>query len=111
MVTLWKQQMTAATFMAREQTAVALQQNVRATTNNLVKRTSEMLHAGSVEVAKELEASIVDVDTMVTATNNFLATITDIKKVRLEAVKKNQEGLRKLEDAQSKLNALLLTSG
>lgn len=111
MITLWKQQMTTATLMMRQKTALALQQNVRATTNKLVQRTSEMLHAGSIEVAKELEASIVDVDTLVASTNNLIATVTDVKKIRLDAAKKNQEGLRKLEEAQTKLNALRLTSG
>ena len=63
-IPLWKSQMVLALGIANSQEAVRAQTAVTNMTNDLLKKNSEMLHTSTVEVAKESERGIVDIETL-----------------------------------------------
>ena len=111
-IPLWEQQMVIAIQLMRQRGALALQESVTKTTNNLIEKNGEMLRANSVAVAKSLEAGIVDVEVLKKNSQNLIQTIKEIKAIQADGKKQRLEAARQLGALQSELNEqLLLTAG
>lgn len=111
-IPLWESQMVIAIQLLRQKGALAIQKSVTQTTNNLIAKNSELLKQGSVEVAKELESGIVDVAVLKKNSENLIATLEAIKKVREEGAQNRLKAAEELGQIQLKLNEqLLLASG
>ena len=63
-IPLWKSQMVLALGMSHSQQAMKAQREVTDLTNDLLKKNSEMLKTGSVEIARESERGIVEMETL-----------------------------------------------
>ena len=61
-IPLWKNQVVIALTLLRQKDAVTAQRQVSETTNDLLKKNSEMLKISAIETAKENERGIVDID-------------------------------------------------
>jgi uncharacterized protein YaaN involved in tellurite resistance len=111
-IPLWEQQMVIAIQLMRQRGALALQESVTKTTNNLIEKNGEMLRTNSVAVAKSLEAGVVDVEVLKKNSQNLIQTIKEIKAVQADGKKQRLEAARQLGALQSELNEqLLLTAG
>ena len=77
-IPLWKNQVVIALTLLRQKDAVTAQRQVSETTNNLLKKNSEMLKISAIETAKENERGIVDIETLQTTQNDLIETIQDI---------------------------------
>lgn len=65
-IPLWKNQVVIALTLLRQKDAVTAQRQVSETTNDLLKKNSEMLKISAIETAKENERGIVDIETLQT---------------------------------------------
>lgn len=111
-IPLWESQMVIAIQLMRQKGALALQESVTRTTNNLIAKNGEMLKAGSIEVAKALETGIVDVEVLKKNSENLIETLKSIKAIREDGRQARLKATEELGMLQSKLNEqLLLTSG
>ena len=63
-IPLWKNQVVIALTLLRQKDAVTAQRQVSETTNDLLKKNSEMLKVSAIETAKENERGIVDIETL-----------------------------------------------
>ena len=63
-IPLWKSQMVMALGLARQQETLKLQRDVTDTTNALLLRNSEILKQNTINVARETERGIVDIETL-----------------------------------------------
>lgn len=63
-IPLWKNQIAIAITMLRQQSALKLQRDVTNTTNELLAKNSEMLKTSSIELSRENERGIVDIETL-----------------------------------------------
>ena len=110
-IPLWESQMVIAIQLMRQKGALALQESVAKTTNNLIEKNGEMLKAGSIEVAKALETGIVDVEVLKKNSENLIQTLQAIKTIREDGRQARLKAAQELGMLQSKLNEqLLLTS-
>ena len=72
-IPLWKSQMVMALGMYRQQKALKMQREITDTTNSLLLKNSEKLKQNTLEVAKESERGIVDVETLKKANENLIS--------------------------------------
>lgn len=111
-IPLWESQMVIAIQLMRQKGALALQESVTKTTNNLIEKNGELLRTSSVAVAKALETSVVDVEVLKKNSQNLIQTMKDIKAIQADGKKQRLEATRQLGALQSELNEqLLLTAG
>ena len=100
-IPLWKSQMVLALGMHHSQQAMEAQREVSDYTNELLKRNSEMLKQGSVEVAKESERGIVDLETLKATNQNLIDTLEEVRTIQNEGSQKRRQAeaeLTKIED-------------
>ena len=83
-IPLWKQQMVLALSMYHSQQAMQASHAVSEVTNDLLVHNAEALHMGSVEVAKESERGIVDLETLKKTNQHLIDTLEEVKKIQDE---------------------------
>lgn len=88
--------MVMALGMYRQQKALKMQREITDTTNSLLLKNSEKLKQNTLEVAKESERGIVDVETLKKANENLISTMK-------EAVRIQQEGHDRRQAAEQEL--------
>lgn len=82
---IWKSQMVLTMSIDRQGKAAQLQKDVADTTNELLRKNSEMLKHSSVETAREVERSVVDIETLRTVQDNLVSTIEETVKIASDA--------------------------
>lgn len=110
-IPLWESQMVIAIQLMRQKGALTIQKSVTDTTNNLIARNSELLESGTVEVAKELERGIVDVEVLKKSSENLIKTLESLKQIRENGRKERIKATAELAALQSRLNEQLLLQG
>jgi uncharacterized protein YaaN involved in tellurite resistance len=106
-IPLWKNQIVIAISLFRQKKALEMQKEVSETTNDLLTKNSELLKTSSIEVAKESEKGIVEIETLKKVHDNLIATIDETLKIQAEGKTKRAQAeveLQKLEnDLKNKL--------
>ena len=100
-IPLWKSQIVIAVSLIRQKKALELQRQVSDTTNELLRKNSEMLKDGSLGVARESERGVVDLGTLQQVNNDLISTIEETLKIQKEGKAKRQAAeveLAKMED-------------
>lgn len=109
-IPLWKSQMVIALGLYRQDNALRMQREVTNTTNELLRRNSEALKQSSINVAKEAETGIVEIDTLKKVNTDLIETIDETLKIHAEGRQKRvlaEQELLKIEDELK--NTLLRT--
>jgi len=98
-IPLWKSQIVIAFGLARQETALKLQKEVNDTTNELLLKNSAKLKQNTVEVAKESEKGIIEIETLKQVNKDLIDTIN-------ETIKIQQEGRTRREKVEEELLAI-----
>ena len=77
--------------MLRQQSALRLQRDVTNTTNNLLARNSEMLKTSSIDIARENERGIVDIETLKKVNEDLIITLEETLKIQQEGREKRAQ--------------------
>jgi uncharacterized protein YaaN involved in tellurite resistance len=85
-IPLWKNQIVIAITLLRQQSALKLQRDVTNTTNELLTKNSELLKTGSIEIAKENERGIVEIETLKKVNNDLMTTLEETLKIQQEEI-------------------------
>lgn len=109
-IPLWKSQFVIALGLNNAQQALAAQQAVSDITNEMLKKNSEMLKQGTIEIAKESERSVVDVETLVEVNNNLISTIDSVIEIHRQGAEKREQGKQELQRLEGELKNKLLQS-
>ncbi|GGC77191.1 toxic anion resistance protein [Enterococcus wangshanyuanii] len=106
-IPLWKNQVVIALTLLRQKDAVTAQRQVSETTNDLLKKNSEMLKISAIETAKENERGIVDIETLQKTQNDLVETIQETLRIQKEGKEKRRAAEIELghmeEDLKNKL--------
>ncbi len=100
-IPLWKNQVVIAIGLFRQKKALQAQQEVSKATNDLLTKNSELLKDSSLEIAKESEKGIVEIESLRKVHENLLTTIDETIKIQEEGKVKRLEAeveLSKLEE-------------
>ncbi len=107
-IPLWKKQMVIALGITNARSALHAQQEVSETTNEMLKKNSELLKQGTIEVAQESERAIVDIETLQQTNKNIIDTLDSLKKIHEEGRVKRAEAEKKLVDLESELKSKIV---
>ena len=76
-------------------------------TNELLKKNAEMLKQGSVEIAREAERSIIDIETLQHTNEQLIATLDEVMQIQKDGAQKRQAAEVELRRIESELKAKL----
>lgn len=107
-IPLWKNQVVIALTLLRQKDAVTAQRQVSETTNDLLKKNSEMLKISAIETAKENERGIVDIETLQTTQNDLIETIQETLRIQKEGKEKRRHTEVELGHMEEDLKQKLL---
>ena len=107
-IPLWKNQMVLALGLTNAKQALKSQQAVSKLTNDMLLKNSETLKQGSIDIAKESERAIVDVETLQKTNQNLIETLDSVIKVHEEGRVKRAEAEKTLQDIEKELKAKML---
>ncbi len=107
-IPLWKSQMTIALGIAHSQQAMQAQREVTNMTNELLKKNADMLKMGTVEVAKESERGVVDIETLKHTNQTLISTLDEVIKIQNEGREKRRAAEVELGRIEGELRAKLL---
>ena len=87
-IPLWKTQMALALGIEHAGQAAKAEREVNDMTNQLLTKNAEMLHQASVDVAKESERGIVDIETLTKTNETLINTFDEVMQIQKEGREK-----------------------
>ncbi len=107
-IPLWKNQMVLALGINNSKKALESQQAVSNLTNDMLKKNSETLKQGSIEIAEESEKAIIDIETLKKTNQDLIETIDNVIKIHEEGHAKRMEAEAELENIEKELKSKLI---
>ena len=102
-IPLWKNQIVLALGINNAKRALESQQAVSNLTNDMLKKNSEILKQGSIEIAEESERAIVDIETLQKTNKDLIDTLDTVIKIHEDGRAKRQESEKVLESIEKEL--------
>ncbi len=102
-IPLWKTQLAIALGLAHTTNALKAQKAVSDTTNELLRKNSELLKTTTIETAKENERSIIDIETIKKANDDIINTIKQVVQIQQEGRDKRRQAEEELQRIESEL--------
>ena len=107
-IPLWKNQVAIALTLLRQKDAATAQRQVSETTNDLLKKNSEMLKISTIETAKEKERGIVDLETLQQTQNDLVETLEETLRIQKEGRERRQAAEIEIGHMESNLKQKLM---
>ena len=107
-IPLWKSQMVLALGLANSEAAVKAQQADLIPTNELLRKNAEVLKQTTVNVAKESERGIVDIETLKETNQKLIDTIDEVMTIQKEGREKRKAAEVELLKIEGELKSKLL---
>ena len=107
-IPLWKNQMVLALGLAHSKEAMEAQRAVTDMTNELLKKNADALKQGTVDIARESERGIVDLETVQHTNQQLISTLDEVLKIQDEGRAKRRAAETELVRIESELKAKLL---
>lgn len=95
-IPLWKNQMSLAVALYNQKQSIEISNKVTEATNEMFKKNAEMMKTQAIEVAKQNQRSVLDIETLRKTTQELLATVEGVQKAQ-------QEGAQKRAAAEAEL--------
>ena len=102
-IPLWKNQIVLALGINNAKQALGTQKAVSDLTNDMLKKNSEILKQGSIEIAQESERAIVDIETLQTTNKNIIETLDKVIEIHENGRAKRQEAEQELLNIEKEL--------
>ena len=107
-IPLWKNQIVLALGINNSKKALEAQKAVTNMTNEMLKKNSEMLKQGSIEIAEESEKAIVDIETLQKTNRDLIETLDKVIEIHENGRIKRAEAEKELQNIEQQLKDKLL---
>ena len=107
-IPLWKNQMVLALGIAHSQQAMHAERAVTDATNELLKKNAATLKQGTIEIAKESERGIVDIETLQQTNKQLIETLDELNKIRADGKAKRANAEQELGRIEGELRQKML---
>ena len=107
-IPLWKSQMVLALTMHHSKQAMEASSSVTDITNKLLMKNAEDLHQGSVEIAREAEKGIVELETLRKTNEHLISTLEEVRQIQDEGRTRRRNAEAELSAIESELRQKLL---
>lgn len=112
-IPLWKNQLSLAVALYDQKQTLEISSKVADTTNEIFKKNAEMMKTQAIEVSKQNQRTVIDIETLRKTTSDLLATVEGVQKAQLEGAQKRaaaEQELFKLEKQMSQTAIGVATS-
>ena len=103
----WKNQMTIALALNRQEEALALQRKVSETTNEMLKKNAEQLRSGMTGIEREAQRGILDVETLAQVNRQFVDTVNEVLQIQRDGRQRRQAAETELQRIEAELKRTL----
>ncbi len=107
-IPLWKNQMVLALGITNAKNALKNQQAVSNLTNDMLKKNSETLKQGSIDIAKESERAIIDIETLKKTNKDIIETLDSVIEIHKNGRVQRQEAEKELQEIEKELKSKML---
>lgn len=107
-IPLWKNQIVIALGITHAKSALGAQKAVTDLTNDMLKKNSETLKQGTIEIAEESERAIIDVETLQKTNQDIIETLDKVIEIHENGRARRQEAEKQLESIEGELKEKLL---
>ena len=107
-IPLWKSQMVLALGIANSAEAARAQNAVTNMTNDLLKKNTKMLHTSTVDIARESERGIVDIETLKNTNETLIKTFDEVMQIQTEGRQKRAEAEAEMRRMEADLKQKML---
>lgn len=109
-IPLWKSQIVIALGLERQKNVLELQRSVTDATNGLLTKNAELLRQNSVDVARESERGVVDLETLKKVNSDLITTIEETIKIQRQGREARLDAERELAGIEDQLKQTLLNA-
>lgn len=107
-IPLWKNQMVLALGITNAKSALKMEKAVTDLTNDMLVKNSETLKQGSIDIAKESERAVVDIETLRKTNADIITTLDEVIKIHEEGQARRAEASKELENIEKELKDKLI---
>lgn len=107
-IPLWKNQMVIALGLTNSKKALGAQREVTNLTNDMLKKNSELLKQGTIQIAEESEKAIVDIETLQQTNKDVIETLDKVLEIHSNGRQKRLEAEKELVTIEQELKNKLL---
>ena len=107
-IPLWKNQIVLALGINNAKQALGAQKAVTDLTNDMLKKNSEILKQGSIEIAEESERAIVDIETLQATNKDLIETLDKVIEIHETGRIKRQEAEEELQNIEKELKEKMI---
>ena len=107
-IPLWKSQMLLALGMHHTQQAMEAQRAVTDMTNELLTKNAEKLKQGTIDVVKESERGVVDIETLASTNQRLIETLEEVATIQSEGKQRRMAAESELGRIESELKNKLI---
>jgi len=107
-IPLWKSQMVLALGLQHSQSALEAERSVTNLTNDLLRANAEKLHQGSVEIARESERGVIDIETLMETNQKLIQTMDEVLTIQQEGRQKRRDAEKELSNIEQQLKNKML---
>ena len=107
-IPLWKNQIVIALGINNAKQALGAQKAVTDLTNDMLKKNSEILKQGSIEIAQESERAIVDIETLQKTNKDLIETLDKVIEIHETGRVKRQEAEAELINIEKELKEKMI---
>lgn len=99
----WKRAFMMALSIAEQKQATDLANNIDNTTNDLLRRNSELLKQNSIEIAKSSQRLVIDIETLKEVHGNIVTTLQEVRAVHAEGAQARSSAVKELATLRAEL--------
>ena len=107
-IPLWKNQMVLALGITNAKRTLEQQKAVSNLTNDMLVKNSETLKQGSIDIAKESERAIVDIETLKKTNKDLIETLDTVLKIHEDGRVKRAQAEEELQNIEKELKEKIL---
>ena len=107
-IPLWKSQMLITLGLAHSEQALSAEKKVADMTNELLKKNAEKLHTTTVEIAREAERGIIDIETLTATNQQLISTLDEVAQNKAEGHEKRVAAEAELTRCEDEIKKKLL---
>lgn len=107
-IPLWKSQMVISLGIAHSKQAMEAQRAVTDMTNELLRKNAEALHQATVDITRESERGIVDIETLTETNAKLIQTLDEVQTIQKEGREKRTAAESELYRIENELKAKLI---
>lgn len=103
-IPLWKNQLSLAVALYNQKQSLEVKGKVTEATNTILKKNAEMMKVQAIEVAKQNQRTVIDIETLRKTTSELIATVEGVQKAQQEGAEKRaaaEAEIAKLEKEMS----------